>query len=55
MPPSYALLEDRGVLEIKGEDSRDFPQDLITADVDKAGPKRGALRRAADAPGQIFV
>ena len=46
MPPSYALLEDRGVLEIKGEDSRDFPQDLITADVDKAGPKRalyGAL------------
>lgn len=46
MPPSYALLEDRGALAIKGEDARDFLQGLVTADVTKAGPERavyGAL------------
>lgn len=46
MPASYALLEDRGVLEIKGEEAETFLQGLVTADVTKAGEKRvlyGAL------------
>ena len=46
MAPSYALLDDRGVLAIEGEDAQGFLQGLITADVAKAGSERalyGAL------------
>jgi len=41
MPPgSYALLDDRGVLEIAGADRRAFLQGLVSNDVQKLGPHR---------------
>jgi folate-binding protein YgfZ len=39
-PDSYALLEDRGILEIAGADRRTFLQGLISNDVQKLGPHR---------------
>ncbi|MCE2509994.1 MAG: folate-binding protein YgfZ [Alphaproteobacteria bacterium] len=46
MPASYALLEDRGVLAIMGEDAETFLQGLVSVDVTKASGERalyGAL------------
>ena len=37
---SYALLADRGVLEVAGEDRVAFLQGLVSNDVTKAGPGR---------------
>ena len=37
---SYALLEDRGVLEVSGADRRTFLQGLVSNDVQKLGPQR---------------
>src|SRR5579859_7428049 len=38
--PSYALLPDRGVLEISGADRVAFLQGLVSNDVRKVGPSR---------------
>ena len=35
--PSYALLEDRGLIAVEGEDARGFLQGLVSNDVDKVG------------------
>jgi folate-binding protein YgfZ len=37
---SYALLDDRGVLEVSGADRRTFLQGLVSNDVQKLGPQR---------------
>ena len=37
---SYALLDDRGVLEVSGADRRTFLQGLVSNDVEKLGPHR---------------
>jgi len=37
---SYALLDDRGVLEVSGADHRTFLQGLVSNDVQKLGPQR---------------
>jgi folate-binding protein YgfZ len=37
---SYAILEDRGVLAVAGEEARPFLQGLISNDVAKAAPRR---------------
>ena len=39
-PVFYALLDDRGVLEVSGADCRAFLQGLVSNDVQKLGPQR---------------
>ena len=50
---SFVLLDDRGILAVSGPDRRAFLQGLVSNDVDKVGPDRGALCRVADRAGQI--
>ncbi len=38
--PSYALLEDRGLIAVEGEDARGFLQGLVSNDVDKVDAER---------------
>ena len=38
--PTYAMLEDRGVLALGGTDRRSFLQGIVSNDVEKLGPGR---------------
>ena len=49
---SEAFLEDRGIVEVEGEDARALLQRLITNDVEALKPGEGSLCRTAHAPGQ---
>ena len=47
-----ALLPDRGVVKVAGDDARKFLNGLVTSDIAKVTPAQAALCRAADAAGQ---
>ena len=47
-----ALLPDRGVVKVVGDDARGFLNGLLTADIAKVTPAAAEVRRAADAAGQ---
>ncbi len=49
----YTVLEGRGVLEIAGDDRREFLQGLISNDTRKLGTDPRALRGVPDAAGEI--
>jgi hypothetical protein len=47
-----ALLPDRGVVKVAGDDARNFLHGLLSADILKLDAGRSALRRAVVAAGQ---
>ena len=55
MHKKAAMLEDRGVISLSGEDATSFLQGLLTNDVERLHPKRSALWGAAHAARQDFV
>ena len=52
--PSYAVLEERGVLEVAGEDRVAFLQGLVSNDVTKAGPERALHAALLTAQGRYL-
>jgi folate-binding protein YgfZ len=52
--PSFALLEDRGVLEVAGADRVAFLQGLVSNDVAKAGPERALYAALLTAQGKYL-
>ena len=44
-----ALLPDRGVVKVAGDDARNFLNGLLTTDIGAVTPRAGALRGAAHA------
>ena len=47
-----ALLPERGVVKVAGDDARHFLNGIVTSDIGKVAPGERALCRAADAAGQ---
>ena len=47
-----ALLGDRGVVKVAGEDARKFLNGLLTTDIAKVSPRARHVRRPAHAAGQ---
>jgi tRNA-modifying protein YgfZ len=50
-----ALLPDRGVVKVAGEDARHFLNGLLTADIDKLTPDRAAFAALLTPQGKIIV
>jgi tRNA-modifying protein YgfZ len=50
-----ALLPDRGVVKVAGEDARHFLNGLLTADIDKLMPDRAAFAALLTPQGKIIV
>jgi folate-binding protein YgfZ len=50
----FALLDDRGVLAIRGPDRRSFLQALVSNDVDKVGPARARYAALLTAQGKYL-
>jgi folate-binding protein YgfZ len=50
-----ALLPDRGVVKVAGEDARRFLNGLVTADIDKVTPERAAYAALLTPQGKIMV
>ena len=50
---SVALLPDRGVVEVEGEDAPDFLQSLLTNDIDRAGPGQAMFAGLLTPQGKI--
>src|SRR5712675_2640277 len=50
-----ALLPERGVVKVAGEDARKFLDGLLTADVDKVTPQRAAFAALLTPQGKIMV
>jgi transferase CAF17, mitochondrial len=51
---AYAVLEDRGILEVAGEDRVAFLQGLVSNDVTKAGPARALYAALLTAQGRYL-
>ena len=47
MHKKAAMLEDRGVLSVSGEDATSFLQGLLTNDVERLAPAKRAMRRCS--------
>jgi folate-binding protein YgfZ len=50
-----ALLPERGVVKVAGEDARKFLNGLLTADIDKVTPQRAAFAALLTPQGKIMV
>ena len=50
-----ALLPDRGVVKVAGEDARKFLNGLLTTDIDKVTPQRAAFAALLTPQGKIMV
>src|SRR5215510_580288 len=50
-----ALLPDRGVVKVVGDDARKFLNGLLTADIDKVTPQRAAYAALLTPQGKIMV
>ena len=50
-----ALLPERGVVKVAGEDARKFLNGLLTADIDKVTPERAAFAALLTPQGKIMV
>ena len=50
-----ALLPDRGVVKVAGDDARKFLNGLLTADIDKVTPQRAAYAALLTPQGKIMV
>jgi folate-binding protein YgfZ len=50
-----ALLPDRGVVKVAGEDARKFLNGLLTADIDKVSPEHAAYAALLTPQGKIMV
>jgi tRNA-modifying protein YgfZ len=50
-----ALLPDRGVVKVAGDDARKFLNGLLTADIEKVGPQRAAYAALLTPQGKIMV
>jgi folate-binding protein YgfZ len=54
MSGSYAILQDRGVVGVGGADAPKFLQDLVTADIDRAGADSAAYGGLLTPQGKIL-
>lgn len=52
---SIALLPDRGIVEVEGNDAVDFLQSLLTNDVEQAGPDRAVFAGLLTPQGKIVL
>jgi folate-binding Fe-S cluster repair protein YgfZ len=52
---SIALLPDRGIVEVEGNDAVDFLQSLLTNDVEQAGPDRAIFAGLLTPQGKIVL
>jgi folate-binding protein YgfZ len=52
---SIALLPDRGIVEVEGNDAVDFLQSLLTNDVEQAGPDRAIFAGLLTPQGKIML
>src|SRR4030081_2123109 len=50
-----ALLPERGVVKVAGEDARKFLNGLLTADIDKVTPQKAAFAALLTPQGKIMV
>ena len=50
-----ALLPDRGVIRVSGEDARDFLQNLVTNDLDAVTPERAGYGALLTPQGKIIA
>ncbi|MEQ8192977.1 MAG: folate-binding protein [Rhodospirillales bacterium] len=50
----YSLLEDRGLIEAKGEEARPFLQGLISNDIDRVGPAHAVYAALLTAQGKFL-
>src|SRR3984893_7362982 len=50
-----ALLPERGVVKVAGEDARKFLNGLLTADIDKVTPEKAAFAALLTPQGKIMV
>jgi folate-binding protein YgfZ len=50
-----ALLPERGVVKVAGDDARKFLNGLVTTDIDKVSPKRGAFAALLTPQGKVMV
>ncbi len=49
------ILEDRGILFIDGEDSKDFLQNIVTNDINKVNENKSCFASLLTPQGKFFI